>query len=217
MSENVGVRGLRRTSDPTTEPVTVEMLMTHLRLKQVLEGEDYLKMLIKSAREDAETFMRRALIHQSWTMTLDHAPAGDSDWWDSLHSKTYDERDRWVELPFAPLVSVTSVTTYDTDDAPTVVDVDETFFVDTNSEPGRIVLRSGQAWPSGTRMANRMQIVYKCGYGVGPLQVPEKIKLGILRHAAWEYEHHGDESETTPSILASGAASNYAGYRIYTL
>ena len=122
----------------------------------------------------------------------------------------------WLELPYPPLQSVTSVTTYDTNDNPTVVTVADVFIVDTNKEPGRLALRSGQSWPSDTRQVVRIEIIYKVGYGDAAEDVPEDIRMGIINHALWKYEHRGMQGCGT-GLLASGAAAEYAEHRIWTL
>ncbi|NIP96558.1 MAG: hypothetical protein GWO24_25240, partial [Akkermansiaceae bacterium] len=86
----------------------------------------------KAARTLAEQVQGRALITQTWDLTLDGWPA-----------KGY------FELPRAPLQSITSIKYYDEDDTEATVD-SGTYFVDIASEPGRVVLNSGESWPSTT-------------------------------------------------------------------
>jgi hypothetical protein len=210
-------QGLRRTTDATVEPVTAgdALWVAHSRLRGGGE-EALINMYLKSARKDAEKNMGRALISQSWTLTLDRWPGTQGDWWEDLHNPASDRSDTWVELPNPPLISITSVNTYDVDDVATPITVADVFYVDTNREPGRLCLRSGQSWPSDTRLCSRIEIIYKAGYGTTVDDVPEDIRLGIMQHGMWEYEHRG-AVDCGNGLLRSGAEAKYAAHRIWKL
>ncbi len=211
------LRGLRLTTAPAVEPVTfADIHPDHLKLTGDHE-RGYIEGLIAAAREEAEQFMRRALIDQSWTLTLDHWPGGSRDWWDDIHTPARTASDLYLELPYPPLDSVTSINTYDTADVATPVVVATVFYEDTNTEPGRLVLRSGQSWPIDTRRGGRIEIIYKTGYGVSGADVPEAIKHGIKLHVAWLYEHRGDGMMTMDAMVQSGAAGRYSGYKVWSL
>jgi len=211
------LRGLRRTTDPAVEPVLfADIHPDHLRLTGEHE-RGYVESLISMAREEAEAYMHRALIEQSWTLTLDVWPGGSRDWWDEIHRPTDTPSNLYLELPYPPLISVTSIDTYDTADVVTPITVADYFVTDTNSEPGRLVLRSGQTWPIDTRRGARIKVIYKAGYGLAGANVPVGIRHGIKLHVAWMYEHRGDGAQTMESIYASGAAARYSGYRILSL
>lgn len=205
--------GLRRTTPPNTTPITVRQAQDWLGLAAGTD-DNLLRRLILGMTDIAEKHTKRALITQSWTMSLDEWPGGVVDWWDAWHAVTLETSgDNYLELPYAPLQSVTSVTTYDVDDASTSITVGDYFIVDTNAEPGRMVLRSTQSWPVDTRIAVRAEIVYVSGYGDDDADVPYGVKQGILNMVAWQYEHRGDCD--AGSVLAkSGALSALAPYRI---
>ena len=92
-----------------------------------------------------------------------------------------------IELPRPPLQSVTSLTVYDDADAASVVAA-STYFVDSDREPGRIVLRSGKTWPTVGRVAGGVEVVYVAGYGAAT-GVPQTIRQGILLLTAHLYEN----------------------------
>ena len=76
---------------------------------------------------------------------------------------------------------------YDTNDTEYFIDV---YFVDTKSEPGRIVLNSGNSWPSTTlRPANGVCITFIAGYGDAATDVPKKIKQAMLLLIGHYYEN----------------------------
>ena len=205
---------LRRTTPPAAEPVTTEELRRHARIA----GEEAdLAWLITTARERVEAASGRALINQTWTMTIDDWPSGDADWWETLHHLVHEDQ-VWLELPPSPLAAVpnVTVTTYDNADAPTVITVNDYWYVDTASEPGRLVLRSGESWPVDERPGAMGVITYVCGYGATGASVPAELRHAVLLLAAWMYEHRGDESAGDPLVL-SGALACLAGRKVWTL
>lgn len=80
-----------------------------------------------------------------------------------------------LDLPFPPLQSVTSVTTYDTSNSSSVYSSDN-YTVDLQG--GRIYLDEGASWPSNLRDTNAVEVEYVAGYGSG--SVPEPI-VGAIR------------------------------------
>ena len=64
------------------------------------------------------------------------------------------------------------------------------YLVDTSSEPGRLVLRYGMAWP-GTTLSpmNPIRVEFVCGYGLEPSDVPETIRQAIRYLVADTYEN----------------------------
>lgn len=63
------------------------------------------------------------------------------------------------------------------------------YFVDTKSEPGRVVLAYGQSWPGTTlRPANGICVTFIAGYGAASA-VPENIKQAMLLLIGHFYEN----------------------------
>ena len=54
-----------------------------------------------------------------------------------------------------------------------------------------IVLRTGEAFPTALRVANAIEVQYVTGY-TSQYNIPEPMRLGILQHIAYLYEHRGD-------------------------
>lgn len=163
---------------PKDEPVTIADAKLHARVDDDADNAAVTGM-IRAARELAETYLRRAIVTQTWAMYLDAFPS-----------------EGFIELPRPPLVSVTHVKTYtDADVAATFASTD--YYVDTVTAPGRIVLRDGKSWPDVGRVANGVEIQYVAGYG-DPDAVPGNIKMGVLHLVAWLYEHRGDAGMLPP-------------------
>jgi len=161
---------LVRTEDPASEPVTLEEAKSHLRV-DASDDDTLIEGLITAARQYYEDVTRRALITQTWRLSLDRWPGGSE-----------------ILLPRAPLQSVTSVVYTDSDGTATTWSSDE-YAVDADSEPGRVVLGYGYSWPSATlRTSLPIQITYEAGYGDAD-DVPEKIKQAIKLLVGHWYEN----------------------------
>lgn len=156
---------------PAIEPVALSDLEDHMRLTAGTE-DSYISNLIKSARRIIELHSGRRFINQTWELTLPDFPHIDR-----------------ITLPYPPLVSVTSVKYYETDDTENTFSSDD-YYVDTYAEPGAVALNYGETWPSTTlRPTNGVIVRYVCGYGTGVEDVPEMYKEAIKLLTAEMYEH----------------------------
>jgi len=120
----------------------------HLRVDHT-DDDSYISLLIGAATEKAEEYLCRKLITQTWKVFLDGWPC-------------YDE----IVLPFGQLNSITHVKYKDTDGDQTTWDSSTEYLTDTDTDPGRIVLAYGKAFPTATLYpANPIEIQFVCGYG----------------------------------------------------
>jgi len=135
--------------------------------------DDLLESLITAARQYAEGFQRRAYITQTWELWLDKWPDKD-----------------YIQIPLPPLQSTDfSIKYYDTDDTEHTFSSDY-YFIDSDSEPGRLALSYGEVWPSTTlRPANGICVTFKAGYGDAAPDVPKKVKQAMLLLIAGWYEN----------------------------
>lgn len=122
-------------------------------------SDPYLRGLIIAARQWSENFTRRAFVTQTWDWTLDRFACR-------------------LEVPRAPLQSVTSITYVDTGGVSQTL-ATSVYTVDTKSEPGRIVEAFSQAWPSTYGHINDVTIRFVAGYGAAAA-VPQQIKHALL-------------------------------------
>ena len=152
---------LRLKTPPTTEPLTLAEATSHLRV-DITDDNTYIQStLIPAAREYCEGVLNRALITQSWELSFD-------DWPDFP-----------VSIPVPPLTSVDSITYYDSANAVYILDP-ATYYVDIDSEPGRVTMNSGLSVPNVTlRDINAVKIAFTAGYGAAAL-VPVKVKQAML-------------------------------------
>jgi uncharacterized phiE125 gp8 family phage protein len=151
--------------------VTLEEAKKHLRIET--SDEDVLVTgLIEAAREWCEGYQNRAFITQTWEIALDSFPS-----------------ENHIEIPKPPLQSIESVKYYGTDETEYTFSADS-YYVDTYSEPGRIVLKFGETWPSDMlRTANGVIIQFTVGYGDTAASVPEKVKQAIKVLVGHLYEN----------------------------
>lgn len=186
-----------RTTDPATEAVDLQQVKIWLRVADSDAADDpIIAGLLRVAIGKCEEYTHRALITQTWTAYLDAWPraASDDNYWEGVRQGPETillNPARGLELRHSPVQSVTSITTYDDSDTATTYST-ASYFVDTDSEPGRIVLRTSASAPLPTRTANGVRVIYVAGYGDDPADVPEGLRQSIMAYVAHLYEHRGD-------------------------
>ena len=103
-----------------------------------------------------------------------------------------------IDFPRPPLISVDSVKYYDTDDAETLFAASN-YFVDLNSEVGRLSLNYGISWPTVTlRPINAVIIEFTAGYGADATTTPDSVKNALYLYCTHMYENRESENGTVP-------------------
>ena len=97
----------------------------------------------------------------------------------------------YMDLPRAPLQSVTSVTYTDSADTPGTSWASSNYDVITDLEPGRIRLGYGKSYP----YARDIVITYVAGYGTTWDSLPGAVQDCLLHMVAHKYYQRGDERE----------------------
>ena len=202
-------KSLRRTVDPATPVVTTATLKTFLKI----DGSDedtILDQLIASATNMAEVYTRRAFITQTFKLTMDRFDASETN--HIMLGGQYDLPDThvfssgYVELMRPPIQSVTSITTYATDNSSSV-------FASSNytlgENDGRIYLDIGSTFPASLRDKNAVEIIYIAGYGDAATDVPDAIVTGVMFQAANMYENR------SCAALTNGVMDLLNSYRLY--
>lgn len=203
---------------PASEPVSLEELKAQLGLDVASSAQDpRLWLIVTAAREMIERYTGLAIIPQQWRLTLDRWPGSRVQWWDGVRDGAIADvvssgPPSWIIVPRYPLVSVDAVRVYDDTDTAHTVSVASTFVVDTQQQPGRMVLRNGIAWPVALRVSNAIEIDYTAGYTV----VPASLRLAVLQVAAYLYGHPGD-CAADDAITMSGADALLSAYKVARL
>ncbi|MBP3955402.1 phage head-tail connector protein [Gemmata sp. G18] len=196
---------------PATEPVTLAEAKAWARVDGT-EEDAIFTALITAARQAAEEFLRRSLITQTWKLTLDLCAGANKPWWDGVRegamSSLYGGLPGSVPLPKGPVQSISSVVTYDLNNAASTFAASN-YRVDASGD--RLLLNYGAVWPSNVRPEAGCEITYVAGYGAAAA-VPQPIKTGILTHVAALYEQRGQCDD--PSALPPAALSLYGRYRV---
>jgi len=163
-------------SPPSVEPISVAEAKTHLRIVESNTDDDtYIGLLITAVRRETENFLGRALITQTWDAYWSKFPA----------SKDY------IDLPLPPLQSVTGVYYTDSDGTENTMSATE-YDVDTDSIPGRVVLKYGEQWPTATlQPMNPVRIRFICGHGDASTDVPEHFVAAMQLQIADLYDIRG--------------------------
>ena len=165
---------LRRIEDPAVEPVTAEEVRLATRIND--DSEDaLLELWIKTAREQAEDYLRRSLLTQKWELTFDKFP------------------EMPASIPRAPLVSVESVSYYDYTAAQVQIPL-SSFIVDTSSEPGRIGFAYGEMWPNvQLRPMSAVRIEFTAGGAASAPGVEAAVRDAVILWCSWRYENRTAE------------------------
>tara|TARA_B100000780_G_scaffold128812_1_gene90327 strand:+ start:291 stop:947 length:657 start_codon:yes stop_codon:yes gene_type:complete len=182
--------GLTIHTQPNQEPVTLQEVKEYLRVDDSTD-ERIIRPFIETARRFCEEHTGRALMTQTLNLFLDAFDDIDEPLWEGMRTGAYQNSYKnYIVLPRSPVVSVTHVKTYTDDDAATTMP-SANYYVDNVREPSRIVLRTGQTFPTALRVANAIEVKYVVGY-TSQYNVPEPLRLGMLQHIAYLYEHRGD-------------------------
>jgi uncharacterized phiE125 gp8 family phage protein len=206
-------RSLTLVTGPVREPVTLSDAKAWARLDGTTD-DNSITQLIKAVRATAEEYLRRALLTQTYRLTID-LPCGGID--HLLGEGTYDlpvsalngDLSRAVELPKGPVQSIISVKTTDTADAQTTF-APSNYYLDAAGE--RLVLTTGATWPSNLRGIAAVEVNYIVGYGDTGDSVPQPIKTGMLIHLASLYEQRGQCDDAMS--LPPGTKRLYDQYRV---
>lgn len=213
---------LKLVTAPNEEPVSLAEIKEFLRI----DGSDedsLLSSFIKAATRRAEKFTGRVFITQTWDLWLDEFPykkmyMGTGAYHDGVIEAPISislEAKRFIEIGKPPLQSVTYLKTFNESDSEETFSSDN-YFVDSESEPGRVSLRQSSQWPSRIlRSVNGIQIRFVAGYGSASA-VPEDIKTAIKMIALFLYENRGC-SDDSSNKMPFGASELLQPYQIMRL
>lgn len=206
--------GFKVTTEPTAEPLSLQEVKEYLRLEDASD-ERVVQPMITAVRQFAEEHLGRSLMQQTITLYLDTAIDTENPLWEGMRTAPdLNYYKNYIVLPKSPVQSVTSVKTYNDSDTATTMAASK-YYVDTSREPARIVLRTGESFPTALRVANAIEVIYVVGYA-SAFAIPEPIRLGMFQHIAHMYEHRGDMGEYLQAReIPAMIKMLYAPYRIH--
>ena len=205
--------GLTVVTPPAAEPLALSDVKAYLRVSGSAE-DTLISTFIETARVFCENFIGRALITQTLKLSLDSADHGGDPLWEGTRiGPDLNFYKSFISLPNSPVQSVTSVKTFADDDTETTLSTSK-YYSDLTREPARIVLRTGETWPTALRVANAIEIVYVAGYGDSASDVPSPLRIGMMQHIAYLYDQRGDMKDYQQAQTMPPAVPNmYQSYK----
>jgi len=162
---------------PAVEPVTLVEAKLHCKV-DLSTDDDLITALIVAAREEIERRTWRALVTQTLELILSDWPGADR-----------------IELPRAPLQSITTVKYKDKDGNETTW-AGANYLAGTDSVPGVLALAWNASWPSvDLYPVEPIRIRYVAGYGLAAA-VPQSLKQACLLLVAHWYEAREASGDT---------------------
>ena len=182
------VTGLTLVTPPAVEPITLDEAKNYLRV-DITDDDALIETYITAARQACEAFIRGCLITQTWRVSFDGFP---------------DNFRQAIEIPVEPLQTVTSVKWFDQNNAETDLvawaNGSGDYILDTDSEPGRLVLPPNQVWPGVSLWpVSPVQVVVTAGFGSSGANVPAAYINGMRMCIAHWYENRS-AIETTGAV-----------------
>lgn len=172
---------LIKIADPTTEPVTLAEIKSHLKLETTYY-DAIIPTYITVARQMAEHKTGKALAPQTWKLTLDEFPDGG------------------IYVPIPPISTVStnvSISYYNTSAALVTLD-SSYYFVDDKAQPAYIAMSTGlDDWPDTNDQINAVTVQFVCGYTTCPENIKHWIKMRV-----------GAMIETPEAIVTGEGVSN---------
>lgn len=200
---------IRLITAPNQEPVTLNEFKEWAKIDSNAE-DSLITGIITTARESAERYMRRSIMTQTRSLTIDMPRStldnmlGDGVY-DLPVTALYGDVPKSIELPYGDVRSITSVVTFDTANAQNTYAASN-YFLDAGSS--RLVLNDTAAWPSNMREKASITITYVAGYATIN-EVPRSIKSAILMHAMQMYD------ERTLCEMTENCKNLLGNYRKY--
>lgn len=182
---------------PAQEPLALASAKSYLGIDESDTTNDTLVGDINSAaRRFCEEFTKLSFVTQTWDLWLDGIPnpggrASKDPWWDGVRSEPISFATGGypaIEIPKAPLQSVTFLKYYDTSDTQQTFDLAATV-TDPDSKPGRLILKTGSTWPVDLRSLRSINIRFVAGFGDDGTSLPESIMQAIRIMVSHYYEN----------------------------
>lgn len=168
--------------------------------------DDLITAYIATATEMVKQYLRVGLLTETFVFKADGFAYADSD--DrllALGPGTHTGSRPYIlgggdtlDLPFAPVQSITSVVTYDRgNNAATFSDT----LYNLDVQSGRIYLNEGEVWPSNLRAQDAVEVTYEGGYGSG--NIPTPILQAIRNYVTQLYDGCEGMTDETRRLLGS--------------
>lgn len=200
---------------PTALAVPLADMKRYLRVDNT-DDDTLITDLIKSASESVKQYLKRPLITETFEMWMDGFNESSDDnllkMGAGVHEASYPfvlGGGDYIELPFPPIQSVTSITTYDRANVGSV-------FANTNYQldelGGRIYLNEGCVFPDNLRNREAIKIEFIAGYGNTSTSIPLPIIQAIKGIVACLYDCRDNCEIGNKQTLAPYKLRDYLGF-----
>lgn len=189
---------LRVIDPPDVEPVSVELARKHCRIDADYD-DDLLEVYVATARDQAETYLNRALITQKLRFDITNSPPPTASPlvpqsfivfplnWPPLIRRP-------IALPRAPCQAIEEVAWGNIDDDLQVADP-KLYTANLHAQPALVLIEPTLA-PLYPAMA--VAFTFIAGYGDEPDAIPAPIRHAVLVLVAHLYENRGDVAADMP-------------------
>ena len=177
---------------PTVPVVSSADAKLFLRVDAATE-DDLIAAIVSVATEYGQQYLDQQFITATRREELESFPSGGV-----------------IILPYAPLLTVTSITYYDIGNTLRTWSTDE-YSVDIVSKPGRVLLNHGYTWPSTYTRPDAVKILYTCGYGDAAANVPTNIvhAVKMLIHEYYTHREAKGNGTTAADTLFNLSSHGY--------
>lgn len=203
--------GLDIVTGPAAEPITLAQAQAQTGI-DLSEFNTRLSVAIANARQYCEARTGRAIITQTWKLTLDQWPCRPNE---STVNRSA------ILLPRPPVQSVTSVKYIDPDgDQQTLVSGTD-YIVHLSDPVSRICPYPGTAWPAiQTGYPGAIEVIFVCGYGsvvddAPPSNIPGNLIRGMLMALTHFIDNPSDE--ITGTIVSKHSLASDVLFDAYTV
>jgi uncharacterized phiE125 gp8 family phage protein len=177
---------------PSVEPLSLTEAKNWLRVDHA-DDDGLIATLIQSAREMVEARTGRALLAQTWRVTLDDWPEGYR-----------------IELPLLPVLSVTAVRVISAAGQATVL-APASYTLEVQNDPPLLVVSA--PLPPG-RLRNGIEIDVVAGYGAAASDCPETLRQAMRLMLGAAYARRGPEQGDREDVTAEVEAL-LAPFRVF--
>lgn len=179
---------------PAGEPITLIEAKLQCRV-DTADEDDLINALIVTAREQAEHRLGRALITQTWLMTLEWFSSNPIRQPGSRYEvESYLNTCREIKLPLSPLQSISFIKYLDSNgDLQTLANTE--YQVITSELIAKVLPAYEKTWPSTRCQPESIQIQYIAGFGDTAADVPSSIKTWMKMAIESLYKNRGGLSD----------------------
>lgn len=199
--------GLTLIAPPAGAVVSLAEAKAHCRITHA-EHDAQIAANITAATLFAEGFMRRALLTQTWLLTLDY------DWPRVIENGCHRYR---IRLPRPPLQSVSSISCIERDG--TERTLDRASYIASKQDAGEWAIEPafGAAWPCVCPILGAIRVTFVAGFGADASAVPESIRQALLLLIAhWRENPEASATGGSAVELPFGVEALLSQYRIFT-